>query len=61
MSGEREEQLLLRVQDKALADRIRDLLREDADPSAAQKIEIHFDGELSGMTGSGTPSASAVA
>ena len=46
MSGDREEQLLLRVQDKALADRIRDFLREDADPSASPKIEIHFDGKL---------------
>ncbi len=46
MSGDREEQLLLRVQDKALADRIRQVLRENADTSTAPKIEIHFDGEL---------------
>jgi hypothetical protein len=45
MAGEREEQFILRVQDAALADRIRGILRED--PAAAPadaKLEIHFDG-----------------
>lgn len=45
MSGDREEQLILRVQDKDLADRIRQILREDGSSHPSQQIEIHFDGE----------------
>lgn len=51
MSGEREEQLILRVQDKDLADRIRDTLKDDADASVSPNIEIHFDEKGSGRKG----------
>lgn len=45
MAGEREEQFLFRVQDGALAERIRNVLREDpaARPEDA-KMEVHFEG-----------------
>lgn len=45
MSGDREEQFILRCQDPAVAERIRRVLREDpaAAPADAQ-LEIHFDG-----------------
>ena len=44
MSGEREEQLILRVQDKDLADRIKNTLKDDGDAPPSPNIEIHFDG-----------------
>ena len=45
MAGEREEQFLFRVQDGALADRIRSVLREEpaARPGDAN-MEVHFEG-----------------
>ena len=45
MAGEQEEQFLFRVQDDALAERIRHVLREDpaARPGDA-KMEVHFEG-----------------
>ncbi|BDA46268.1 probable transcription initiation factor TFIID subunit 7 [Coccomyxa sp. Obi] len=51
MSGEREEQLILRVQDKDLADRIKNTLEDDFDASASPNIEIHFDEKGSGRKG----------
>lgn len=51
MSGEREEQLILRVQDKDLADRIKTTLKDDADASASPNIEIHFDGIAPDLAG----------
>ncbi len=44
MAGEREEQFLFRVQDGALAERIRSVLRED--PAARPEdsiMEVHFE------------------
>ncbi len=48
MSGE---QLILRVQDKDLADRIKNILKEDADSSASPNIEIHFIGMIPDLAG----------
>ena len=47
MAGEQEEQFLFRVQDNALAERIRHVLREDpaARPEDA-KMEVHFRGAV---------------
>ena len=47
MAGEQEEQFLFRVQDGALAERIRHVLREDlaARPNDA-KMEVHFEGAV---------------
>lgn len=44
MSGEREEQFILRVQDPDLADRIRAILREEPATSKDLQLEVQFDG-----------------
>ena len=45
MSGEREEQFILRVQEPGLADKIRAILREDPAASKDPQLEIHFNGD----------------
>ena len=45
MSGEREEQLILRFSDKDLATRIKGILAEDPILGSTSRIELRFDGE----------------